>query len=307
MKMTKEIKQLTLSAILTGINISLLLLNLLLPFFSFFMIIAIPFSTALLILKCQKRYNVIYVFATLLISCIFDFHTSLFYVIPRIKTGITLGILIKKKLHGFFIAIITSLVHTIVELGSFFLIKLIYNVNIFTIFQEFFKLSESEFFNISLSFFFLFSLITVLLIYFVIEEELPKFQYRINENHNIFIPLSIISISISIISIPALYLLPIIGHLITSISIIFIIYILFHLLRASNNLLKIIYFGLYFISLIVIIFISSYVKEFGLHLIFNIFSITTSINNVIFIIYTSFKKIVIEPSLFDKKEEKEEY
>ena len=43
------------------------------------------------------------------------------------------------------------------------------------------------------------------------------------------------------------------------------------------------------------------------HLIFNILSSTTSINNVIFIIYTSFKKIVIEPSLFDKKEENEEY
>ena len=307
MKMSKEIKQLTLAALFSGINISLVLLNLLLPFFSFFMIIAIPFATSLLILKCQKRYALIYVFATLLISCVFDFQTALFYVIPSIITGITLGILIKKKLHGFFIAIITSLVHTIVELGSFFLIKLIYNVNIFTIFQEFFKLSESEFFNISLSFFFLFSLIPVLMIYFVIEEELPKFQYKINEGHNIFIPLSITSITLSAISIPLIYLLPIVGHLITSISIIFIIYILFHLLRASNNLLKIIYFGLYFISLIVIIFISSYVKEFGLHLIFNIFSITTSINNVIFIIYTSFKKIVIEPSLFDKKEEKEEY
>ena len=124
MKMSKEIKQLTLSALFAGINISLVLLNLLLPFFSFFMIIAVPFATALLLLKCQKRYVLIYILSTILISSIFDFHTALFYVIPSIITGLSLGLLIKKEIHGFFIAIITSLIHTITELGSFFLIKL---------------------------------------------------------------------------------------------------------------------------------------------------------------------------------------
>jgi len=307
MKMSKEIKQLTLSALFAGINISLVLLNLLLPFFSFFMIIAVPFATALLLLKCQKRYVLIYILSTILISSIFDFHTALFYVIPSIITGLSLGLLIKKEIHGFFIAIITSLIHTITELGSFFLIKLIYKINIFNVFQEFFKMTETEFFNISLCFFFLFSLIPILMVYFVIEEELPKFNYKINEEHNIFIPLSIFSISLSVVSLPLIYLLPILGYLLTAINIIFDTYILFYLLRASNKLLKVSYLGLYFLSIIVIIFISSYIRENGLHLIFNIFSITTSINNVIFIIYTSFKKIVIEPSLFDKKEENEEY
>jgi len=271
------------------------------------MIIAVPFATALLLLKCQKRYVLIYILSTILISSIFDFHTALFYVIPSIITGLSLGLLIKKEIHGFFIAIITSLIHTITELGSFFLIKLIYKINIFNVFQEFFKMTETEFFNISLCFFFLFSLIPILMVYFVIEEELPKFNYKINEEHNIFIPLSIFSISLSVVSLPLIYLLPILGYLLTAINIIFDTYILFYLLRASNKLLKVSYLGLYFLSIIVIIFISSYIRENGLHLIFNIFSITTSINNVIFIIYTSFKKIVIEPSLFDKKEENEEY
>ena len=69
---------LALSGILSGITIIMFFLGLYIPFLSVILILGIPFAAALMELKANIKYSLIYIFATSLITSLINFQESLF-------------------------------------------------------------------------------------------------------------------------------------------------------------------------------------------------------------------------------------
>ena len=84
MKQEKRINQLCFATIMLSINIIFIVLNLFLPLFSLILLIGIPFSSALVKLKCNYKYTLLYITCSLLISFFIDFQSTLFYLFPSL-------------------------------------------------------------------------------------------------------------------------------------------------------------------------------------------------------------------------------
>lgn len=283
MNKNKNINQLTFIAIMCSINVVFVILNLFLPLFSLIILIGIPFASALIKIRCSWKYTFIYLICSLLICILIDYQTTLFYLLSSIISGLTFGFLIKKNIHGFFIILISSFVNILIQFTSIYLFKILYNVDLIELFCQIISLDKNTFFNISLSFFFLISFLQNYFSYYIIEEEIKKFNLVVDENLTIFFPVFFIDVILTILSC-VLIQFPLFSYFFTSLSLIFSTYLLLYIFSSPYKRTK-----LFIIIFSCVILISSFVfigffKENGFHLFFNLFSLTSILNGVIFII-----------------------
>lgn len=283
MNKDKNINQLTFIAIMCSINVVFVILNLFLPLFSLIILIGIPFASALIKIRCSWKYTFIYLICSLLICILIDYQTTLFYLLSSIISGLTFGFLIKKNIHGFFIILISSFVNILIQFTSIYLFKILYNVDLIELFCQIISLDKNTFFNISLSFFFLISFLQNYFSYYIIEEEIKKFNLVVDENLTIFFPVFFIDVILTILSC-ALIKFPLFSYFFTSLSLIFSVYLLQYVFSSPYKKTK-----LFIIIFSCVILISSFIfigffKENGFHLFFNLFSLTSILNGVIFII-----------------------
>lgn len=301
----KKINELTLSSIMVAINIIFVILNFYLPFFSLIILIGIPFSCALVKLKCNYKYTLLYIISSILICFLIDYQSTLFYLLPSLISGLSFGILIKKNIHAYYLVHITALINVIVQYFIIFIMNKLFQIDFISSFCEIIKMDTFSFQEIVLSFFYIFSFIQIILTYFILENEIKKFNYQVNEQNTIFYSTFIIEIILLSSSIIFLFTYKPMFYLINCLAIINSCYILYYLSLANFKIIPAI---TYFFSLILCCIFYKFIKENGFHLLFTIFSITTLINDVIFIIYTSFiKNLKINSTLFDKTNENNEY
>lgn len=286
MKNSLAIKQLTFISIMCGINILFTILNLFLPFFTLVILIGLPFASLLVKMKVSFRYIIIYFLATLASCFLIDLQTAAFYIFPSLISGLLFGFLIQKRINGFYIIIVNSLVNIVLETISIFLIQIISNVDMFDFFSKILNISITRFKELYLSIFFAIGLLQSLFSYIIIEEEIKKFKYEIDESYSLFYVLLIGNTLFNGLSFFINYL-PV-AYFLSSIGLFIGVFLLAYLIKAKTTFIRYSLLTSYIITFFIWISINSLVSNHSLF--FNLFSLTTSLNGVILIIYMAIKK-----------------
>lgn len=284
------VQNITYMAIMAAINAVFSLLAALVPALSVFLMIVLPLSSAIVFLFCKHKYFPIYAVATILICLlvtIFDMSFTIFYVIPSILTGYLFGLFIKYKLHAVWIILITSIAQGLFTALSIPLIQWIFDVNIIDTFKGLLQVTASVNIDIIVpSFLFYLALTQMIFSYIVIQSEINKFGYEINDRPLNTTLYSLILLGVIIAIIPFIFLLPSGAYLLLSISLYFMFFIVFtHILQKQYKVL--IAFG---ISLLAFMFLFAFLypivpTPFGLLLVSvlpALIALISLLNNVLF-------------------------
>ncbi len=292
---TNKLQNLTITAIICAISIVFFVLGIYIPFLSLITIVGIPFATCLVDLKTDIKHVLIYVLATILISSLINFQDALFYVIPSLLTGVFYGVLIKNKIHGFLSILITSIFSMGLQLLSIELINGIYSINFIEALSNFFLIEITKVESLKFLLLFLVGLIQNILIFFILESELPKFNYSAKNDFSIFYPLLIISIVTSLLGIILNKIIPSISYLMTGISLLAISNLCFYYFKAKAKWIFPSFIILIFIDFFSFIFFNDYLNNNGYYLYFNIITLSLCLIGVILII----DKVIINKSKLD--------
>lgn len=199
-KIFKGVKALAFSSLMVCLCLILILITTYVSDIGLIILLLLPLVSSLVTLTCERKYVLIYFVASILVSLI-NFQIGLFEVIPSLIIGILLGIMIKKYIQGYYIIFINSIVLTILQIISTYLINAIYSVNLIDTFAVLLKLTDIHFEIIFFLFLFIISLIQISITYLIATNEFKKLDYQFNEKMNQFIILLIIEISSIILNI----------------------------------------------------------------------------------------------------------
>ena len=128
MKKLTGVKALAFSGIMASITILLILVSNVIIGLGIISILILPMCSTFISLKVDWKYRLVY-FCACLITFIIDPSLTLFIVIPSLISGIVLGTLVSKYLQGYYVIFITTLCVSILQIGTTYLIDLIYEVN----------------------------------------------------------------------------------------------------------------------------------------------------------------------------------
>ena len=178
-------QNITYMAIMAAVNAIFSLIAALLPIASLFLMIVLPLSSAIVFLFCRHRYYVIYAFATIalcLLITIFDMSFTVFYVVPSLITGYIFGLLIKYKFHAVWIILFASIAQGLFTALTIPLVNVLFEVDLILIFKGFMQVGGSP--NIDLiipTFLFFLALVQMIFSYIVVNYEITKFGYEVND------------------------------------------------------------------------------------------------------------------------------
>lgn len=145
-KRSTPVENLTLIAIVAGIDGLFSLFSALLPLGALFLMFAIPLLSALVAIFCKKGYYPIYIFVAAGVSLAvsaWEITNTIFYLIPSLFTGGLYGILIDRKVPSSINIFVTSLLQFLLFIASLFLIKAIYGVDMEVVLLTFANKGES--------------------------------------------------------------------------------------------------------------------------------------------------------------------
>lgn len=275
--------------IIAAINVILCALSTLFPIAGIFIMILLPFFSAMVTMLCKWKYYPIYFFASIgvaLAATFWNTEFTLFYLLPSLITGFLFGLCFIKKISGTYALLFTS----IVQCGLIYLllpiIKLIYGTDLITLFLTLFKLNNHE--NIMIivpSFIYLLSLIEMVLSYIVLTNEIKKFtQDIIDENDRL---IKFISLGLAILVIPFVFFAPNISYLLMFVSLFITISLFIDLVMKRYKL---------------IIVLSSIALAIGFILIFALFNFV-KMPYTLLLINTSNIFVSLLALLYNQKEE----
>ncbi len=297
----EKVNALTFVSILSAISIVLVILSYFIGDIGLLLSLVLPLCASLVAVNVNYKYSLIYIASTFLISII-DFQLALFIIIPSLISGLIFGKLIRIYIQGYYIILIDALMLLIMQIGSTYLINFIYNINLVNTMASLIKISESTFSKTYFLFLFMLSLIQASLSYLIITSELKKFDYEFNENKNKFILNLSIETSLIILTIFFMFFNNKIGYLLIGISFymgVVLGYYNFSYYRKKDILF--IQLPLYFISIIVMIILLSYVERTYQPYLFLIPLISQLITSSYIVFYQKIvKKSRITSSIFDK-------
>jgi len=169
-----------------------------------FIVLLLPFLSALVSLFCKWKYYPIYAVATIGVALIFllsDAQFTVFYLIPGIITGFLFGLSFHFGLNEGLSILITTLVQTLLTFAFIPLINLIFDKDLILTFLQLLKLNNKAYIEcIVPSFIFLISLIQMLFTYIILINEIRKFNVKdihyLNEKFIMVLFGLIISISV---------------------------------------------------------------------------------------------------------------
>ncbi len=184
MKMLSQKKTLgqaiTLMALMAAINIVASVVAALSIVASIILIIILPLTSTIIVLTCPEKYFPIYAFATIglsLVATIWNIDITLFYVVPSIVSGFVFGFCIKRSLYFGWSIVIASVLQMGISFAIIPLINVLFEINfiedLLAIFKIYDAIPGQIFICVS---FYLISLIQVFLSYFVVRNEVSKFN-----------------------------------------------------------------------------------------------------------------------------------
>ncbi len=300
MKQLDSTKALAFSSIMAGLTIILVLISTYLSGTSLIAILLIPMCSSFVSIKTKLKYRLIYFFACL-ITFFIDPSLTLFIVIPSLISGIVFGQLISKYLQGYYIIFFNTIIVSLLQILSTYLVYLIFEVNMIEVFSLVLKIDIIDFDSLYYFFVFTLSLIQVSLTYLIITNELKKLNYEFNEKKNQFVQIFIINISLILICIISYFFSLKFYFLFLGYSIYFGVVLAYYIFSFyQSKKIQLIQIPLYFISLLGISILYSKLGENSLILL--LLPLISQIigGAYIIILQKIIKKGQINESLFDK-------
>lgn len=301
MKKLTGVKALAFSSIMASITILLILVSNVIIGLGIISMLILPMCSTFISLKVDWKYRLVY-FCACLITFIIDPSLTLFIVIPSLISGIVLGTLVSKYLQGYYIIFITTLCVSILQIGTTYLIDLIYEVNMIELFSTVLKINLVDFSNIYYFFIYTLSLIQVSLSYMVISNELKKLNYEFNEKKNQYIPIFVITTISIVLTFVSFFINLTLYCLLLGFSIYFSVILGYYIFSFyQRKKIQLIQIPLYFIALLGIAILYSRVCNENAPILLLLPFITHLISGLYIIIFQKIiKKGQINETLFDK-------
>lgn len=301
MKKLTGVKALAFSGIMASITILLILVSNVIIGLGIISMLILPMCSTFISLKVDWKYRLVY-FCACLITFIIDPSLTLFIVIPSLISGIVLGTLVSKYLQGYYVIFITTLCVSILQIGTTYLIDLIYEVNMIELFSTVLKINLIDFSNIYYFFIYTLSLIQVSLSYMVTSNELKKLNFEFNEKKNQYIPIFIISTISIVLTFVSFFINLTLYCLLLGFSIYFSVILGYYIFSFyQRKKIQLIQIPLYFIALLGIAILYSRVGNENAPILLLLPFITHLISGLYIIIFQKIiKKGQINETLFDK-------
>jgi len=209
------IENIAFMGIVAAINIIFSVLGTLFPIASIFIVILLPFFSAIVALVCKWKYYPIYLFATIgvaLGATFWNTQYTIFYLIPSLITGFIFGLCFKKHSSPSYAILFAGIAQLGISYALIPLINVIYGTDIIKQFLTIFKLDNKVDAIVMVpSFIFLISLVQMVFTYIVLNNELAKFKKDNWSSDNKFLLyggsiLSILLIPFIFFALPVAYL-----------------------------------------------------------------------------------------------------
>lgn len=189
--------------IMAALNVLLSALGAYVPIAGIFVVIFLPFFSAITAMICKWKYYPIYAVATILVSlCATFWHTefTVFYLIPSVITGFLFGLCFKLKLNATYSLLFTSLAQLGLTYLAIPIIEAIYGTNLIDTFLTLLQLKDNPHALIIVpSFIYLLSLAQMLLSYIVLHNEIKKFANEEMNKNGLIIKLTGLGLAILVI------------------------------------------------------------------------------------------------------------
>ena len=229
--------------IMAALNVLLATLGAYFPIAGIFIMIFLPFFSAVTALICKWRYYPIYAIATIGVSlCATLWHTefTIFYLIPSVLTGFLFGLCFRLKLSGTYSLLFTSLAQLSLTYLAIPIIQAIYGTNLIETFLVLLQLDGNKNALIIVpSFIYLLSLAQMLLSYIVLSNEIKKFtDDTFNQNDAL---IKCIGLGLAILVIPFLFGFVNISYLLMFVSLFISISVLIDTIFKKDKLEIILY------------------------------------------------------------------
>ena len=174
---------------MTAINIVFIVLDTYVPFAMIFLILLLPFVSAVVSYFCQKKYYIIYAVASIGLCLIFNIADTIFYIVPAIISGFVIGLLLDKKINPFWMILCSTLIEAGLTYAFIPLINLLSNADIVVTFLTIFKLNNFPYKEELTHLFILFiALAQCSLTHSVLLTEIKKIGVETNTRVDSFIP-----------------------------------------------------------------------------------------------------------------------
>lgn len=170
-------------AIIAAIDVVAAILSAFFPIAGIFIMIFLPFFSAVVTLLCKWRYYPIYALAAIGVSMIataWNMSYTVFYLLPSLITGFLFGLCFKSRLHPIYALLTTSIIQCSLTFAFIPLINFIYEVDTISYFLELFNLTNQRIMVLPMVY--IISLIQMVFSYIVLINELKKFRYD-EDNH----------------------------------------------------------------------------------------------------------------------------
>lgn len=175
--------QIALAAIGLALGILLLSLSYVLPLTEAFIIVFVPFLSALLALKCDYRGQLLYLSGALAVSFI-DMQEGFFSFLPNILIGLAFGDSVKKFSLSFASYLIALTISLLINALLIYPIRFFYQTDLIKIYAGIFNCSYDAFLSLYPLFCFLLCSVQTLICYIIIGNELPKIAEVPAENQS---------------------------------------------------------------------------------------------------------------------------
>lgn len=188
-KKTSLVHHIAYMGIMTAVNLVFILLATFAPFLMFIPIVFLPFVSAIVSYYCKKRYYIIYAIASIGLCLIFNVSDTIFYVVPAVITGFMIGLLLNKRIHPFWLVLVSSIIEAALTFAFIPLINVIGDTDIVYTFISAFKLNDFAYKTelTYLAIYFL-ALLQCGLSHFVLLNEAKKVGIEINTGVDSFAP-----------------------------------------------------------------------------------------------------------------------
>jgi len=173
---TRVSSQITIAAIGLALGIILLSLTYLIPFMDIFIIILVPFVSALVSLKGDYRAQLLFFFGSVAISFI-SWQEGIFQYLPNVIIGLIFGNVIKVFSTSFLTYLVTLTVSLLVESVLIYPINFLFSVDMISIYATLFGLTKEVFMPIFPLFYLLLSSIQTMIMFIIVSNELSKLGY----------------------------------------------------------------------------------------------------------------------------------
>ena len=268
-KKTTLVHHITYMGIMTAINLIFVVLARFFPYLMFLLILLLPFASTIVSYFCLKRFYLIYAVASIGLCLLISPTDALFYVVPAVLSGFTIGVMLDKGVHPFWMVLSSTIINAALTFAFIPLINLISGSDIVNVFLSLFKLENFAFkTEITYLFILFISFAQCLLTIFVLISDVKKMGIETNTRIDSFAPYIIgLEISVLLSLVMGLFYAPL-SFFFLGISLYFMAFVLIDLFLSKKPLVYILLVVSLFISIILFaIFYLQIAKPMGLILV----------------------------------------